>query len=285
MPAPRPVALLLSCWLLTVSQALAGTIASPGPTETLDPEAKAKRVAPHAPPLAAPVPRVEREGPATHGAPDAKPPAHATQARPREAAPRQSQGHNPPSVAKPAPSLPGHGAPQQPPPPDVAAPAPAAATAEPAKPAPPSAPPKGTVTGLPLPRFAALRSDEVNLRAGPGTRYPIDWVYKRRDLPVEIDREFDVWRLIKDEDGVKGWVHEATLTGRRAFVVTGAERTLRSGPKDDAAPVALLKPGVVGRLRSCEAAAAWCQVQIGEYGGWLRRGEFWGSYPGEAINP
>ena len=40
---------------------------------------------------------------------------------------------------------------------------------------------KGSATGLPLPRFAALRSDEVNLRAGPGTGYPIDWVYKRRD--------------------------------------------------------------------------------------------------------
>lgn len=285
MPALRPVALLLSYWLLTGSQALAGTIAAPGPTETLEPPAKAKRVAPHAPPLAAPVPRVDRDGAIARGAPGAKPPAHATQARPHEPAPRQQQGHNAASAAKPAPPLPAHGAPQNQPSPEAAAPAPRAGTAEPAKPAPPPGPPKGTVTGLPLPRFVSLRSDEVNLRAGPGTRYPIEWVYKRRDLPVEIDREFDVWRLIKDEDGVRGWVHEATLTGRRSFVITGAERTLRSGPEDDAAPVALLKPGVVGRLRSCEAAAAWCQVQVGEYGGWLRRGEFWGSYPGEAINP
>ena len=50
---------------------------------------------------------------------------------------------------------------------------------------------------------AALRSDEVNLRAGPGTRYPIDWVYKRRDQPVEILREFEVWRLVQDPDGIK----------------------------------------------------------------------------------
>ena len=27
-----------------------------------------------------------------------------------------------------------------------------------------------------LPRFASLRSDDVNMRAGPGTRYRIDWV-------------------------------------------------------------------------------------------------------------
>ncbi len=86
---------------------------------------------------------------------------------------------------------------------------------------------------LPLPRFASLKTDEVNLRTGPGLRYPIDWVYKRRDLPVEIEREFEVWRLIADSDGVKGWVHQATLVGRRTFVVVGAERTIRNAPKDD----------------------------------------------------
>ncbi|ACI51760.1 protein of unknown function DUF1058 [Gluconacetobacter diazotrophicus PA1 5] len=80
---------------------------------------------------------------------------------------------------------------------------------------------KGTVTGLPLPRFAALRADEVNMRSGPGQRYPIAWVYHRRDLPVKIEREFDVWRLVEDSDGQKGWVHQATLVGARTFVVPG----------------------------------------------------------------
>ena len=94
---------------------------------------------------------------------------------------------------------------------------------------------KGSNTGLPLPRFAALRSDEVNLRAGPGTRYPIQWVYKRRELPVEILREFEVWRLVQDPEGIKGWVHQATLTGRRSFIVTGGDATLRRDAQDGAA--------------------------------------------------
>ena len=80
---------------------------------------------------------------------------------------------------------------------------------------------KGSATGLPLPRFAAFRADEVNLRAGPGQRYPIDWVYHRRGLPVKIEREFDVWRLVEDADGQKGWVHQATLVGTRTFVIPG----------------------------------------------------------------
>ena len=160
----------------------------------------------------------------------------------------------------------------------------AAGTAAPAQPATPADPAKGTATSLPLPRFAALRSDEVNLRTGPGVRYPIDWVYKRRDLPVEIEREFEVWRLVRDQDGVKGWVHQATLTGRRSFVVTGTERVMRRQGNADASAVARLQPGVVGHIRSCEATAQWCQVQVGDYKGWLKRDEFWGILPNEAIN-
>lgn len=150
---------------------------------------------------------------------------------------------------------------------------------------PPDNPGKGSVTGLPLPRFASLRADDVNLRAGPGRRYPIEWLYKRRGLPVQIEREFEVWRLVGAPDGAKGWVHEATLFGRRDFMVTGADRTLRKSPEESARAVAVLQAGVVGRIRACAAGAEWCQVQVGDHRGWLRRGDFWGMLPNEAIAP
>ena len=146
-------------------------------------------------------------------------------------------------------------------------------------------PNKGATTGLPLPRFAALRTDDVNLRTGPGTRYPIEWVYKRRYLPVQIEREFDNWRLVRMPDGSRGWVHQATLTGRRSFDVEQQDATLRAEPREAARAVAVLKPGVVGRIRSCAAGSDWCRVQVGSYGGYLRRGEIWGVLPSEALPP
>ena len=145
-------------------------------------------------------------------------------------------------------------------------------------------PNKGTVTGAPVPRWATFRADEVNLRTGPGTRYPIEWLYHRRDLPVQIQREFEVWRLIEDQDGVKGWVHQATLTGRRGFVVKTADQTLRKSASEDGNPVALLKVGVVGRIRACDAKASWCDVEAGGYRGWIRRDTIWGIFANEAIN-
>ena len=185
---------------------------------------------------------------------------------PRPAAPPRHPAHTRQPSAKPP----------APPPAAVAAP-------ESEKPAEPL---KGSNTGLPLPRFATLRSDEVNFRSGPGTRYPIEWVYKRRDLPVQIEREFEIWRLVRDQEGVKGWVHQATLAPRRTAVVLGTggeEHLLRRDARDDASPVARLKPGVIVRLRSCEAGSPWCQAQAGDYRGWMKRADLWGVSPDEAI--
>jgi SH3-like domain-containing protein len=73
--------------------------------------------------------------------------------------------------------------------------------------------------------------------------------------------------------------------GRRSFIVQKADATLRSESSDSAQAVAILKAGVIGRIRSCEAASDWCNVQAGSYRGYLRREQFWGVLPGEAITP
>lgn len=142
--------------------------------------------------------------------------------------------------------------------------------------------PGGADSGLPVPRFVSLRSDEVNLRSGPGTGYPIEWVYVRRRLPVEVIAEFDPWRRIRDWQGTVGWVHQSMLDGRRTVVVTGGIRDLRREGGQESAPVARLEAGVIGDLLEC--AAQWCRIEAGGYRGWLKREEFWGAYPDETID-
>ncbi len=136
-------------------------------------------------------------------------------------------------------------------------------------------------TGLPLPRFVSLRAAEVNLRTGPGVRYPIDWVYLRRGLPVEVIDEFETWRRIRDHEGTTGWVHQSMLDGRRSVMVTGEARLLRRTPETGAPGVAHLEAGVIAHLEGCEGN--WCRVTVERFGGWLRRGEVFGLYPGEKV--
>ncbi|MFA5040377.1 MAG: SH3 domain-containing protein [Bdellovibrionales bacterium] len=135
---------------------------------------------------------------------------------------------------------------------------------------------------LPLPRFASLRSDEVNMRAGPGLRYPIEWVYKRRGLPVEITAEYDIWRRVRDPEGTEGWVSKTELVGKRSAVVIGGKQDLREDHNDEAVILAHLDEGAMGQILSCKKE--WCRVKFGGIKGYLRKTGFWGAYPEELFD-
>lgn len=137
-------------------------------------------------------------------------------------------------------------------------------------------------SGLPLPRFASLRSGDVNMRTGPGTRYPIEWVYKSKGLPVEILSEYEIWRRVRDSEGSEGWVHKSALSGKRAAIITTAPRNLLGDNVNDAAVVAHLDIGAVGQLTSC--SKDWCRLKFDGVKGYLRKSEFWGAYPNETFN-
>lgn len=139
----------------------------------------------------------------------------------------------------------------------------------------------GQVTGLPLPRFVSLRSSEANMRSGPGLRYPITWIYHRRGLPLEVIAEADTWRKVRDWEGTEGWMHQSMLGGERRAQVLDRNRLILRSPQEGAPPVAQLEPGVIGNLEECEGD--WCRLSAGGYGGWLRRAEIWGVYPGESL--
>jgi len=157
-----------------------------------------------------------------------------------------------------------------------------------AKPAAPTAPSPATPTDddgkpdtKPGAHFAVLRSDKVNLRTGPGPNYPIDWVFTRKGLPVEVIAVFDTWRKVRDSDGTVGWVQQGMLSDRRNLLVTGAVRVLRREANLEAAVVAQLEPGVIARVSRCDPK--WCEVKIQGYRGWLQREEVWGLQPDEVI--
>lgn len=140
-----------------------------------------------------------------------------------------------------------------------------------------------TTGGLPIPRFVSLRTNPINLRTGPGVRYPVDWVYVKRHLPVEVIGEFDTWRRIRDQDGAEGWVHQSMLSGKRTAVVKGRARQLKRAGEDTADLVATLEAGVVVNVVRCPNDTAYCRFEVDGLQGWLKREDFWGVYPGEAV--
>jgi SH3-like domain-containing protein len=149
---------------------------------------------------------------------------------------------------------------------------------------------KGPVSGLPLPRFVSLKSDEVNLRSGPGRDYPTQWVFRRAGLPVEIVKEFEGWRQVRDAEGVTGWVSQSLLSGRRTALVLPWELkpdtppsqvALRENDSESARPAAMVEAGVIANVHSCDSR--WCDVSIETFRGYVEQSKLWGIYQGEVI--
>ena len=120
----------------------------------------------------------------------------------------------------------------------------------------------GSASGLPIPRYVSLKSDRVNLRAGPSKDHRTLWIFQRAGLPVEITAEFEIWRKVRDSEGAEGWVLHSLLSGRRTALVTpwkkGIDSILYSKASPKSAPVAKLEPNVIGNVRSCDGA--WCRI-------------------------
>ena len=135
---------------------------------------------------------------------------------------------------------------------------------------------------LPLPRFVSLRSGEVNLRVGPGSEYPVEWIFKYEKMPVEIIREFGVWRRIRNFEGVEGWVHQTMLSGTRTVIITEDGVILRKRPGIEESGLARLSSGVVGKLAECKGN--WCRLHVERYKGWVLRTKIWGIYASEFRN-
>lgn len=143
---------------------------------------------------------------------------------------------------------------------------------------------KGRETGLPTPRFVSLKSSEANMRKGPGTRYPIEWVYRKKGLPVEVLEEFGHWRRVRDSSGASGWLHKQMLSGSRYALIKGSSIIkLLDEPQADAPAVAKLEPGLVAALKECEPN--WCRIASAQVEGWLPKANMYGSYDKELYNP
>ena len=167
----------------------------------------------------------------------------------------------------------------------------------PALAAPASGPPEvgvGQVTKLPLPRYASLKTDRVNLREGPSKDHRTLWVFQRAGLPVEIVAEFETWRRIRDSEGTEGWVLHSLLSGRRTAIVStpsgpdkAATTPLRDRAEDGAGEEARLQAGVIGSVKTC--TGAWCRLIVplpqkrGDVDGYIRQDRLWGVYPNEKV--
>jgi len=125
------------------------------------------------------------------------------------------------------------------------------------------------------PYWASLRFDEVRMRVGPSREYPIEWVYRRKGLPVKVVRLREGWRLVEDHEGTRGWVASSQLSITRHVLVEGDTlAALREDAEADSGLRWRAQPGVVAQLLRCREA--FCEIDATGRSGWVARESLWG---------
>lgn len=137
-------------------------------------------------------------------------------------------------------------------------------------------------SGNPLPRFVSVSANKAYMRTGPGRQYPVDWVYERRGLPMEVIDEFGAWRKVRDHEGVTGWMLVSLLSGKRMAMIRGKRRALLMEPALDAPVLIYADAGVLGAIETCEGL--WCELTVDGTEVWVERRHLWGVYPNEVID-
>ena len=139
---------------------------------------------------------------------------------------------------------------------------------------------------LSIPRFVSLKMGEVNLRTGPGSRYPIKFVYRKKNYPMEIIDEHELWRQVREIDGTIGWVHRRMLTGVR-YVLLKTDADVFKKPDESSKVRAFVTKDVLGKVESCPKKSEFCELEF-EFNdkkikGWVKRSSLYGIYPNETI--
>lgn len=122
--------------------------------------------------------------------------------------------------------------------------------------------------------FVSLRSNEVNLRIGPGSEYPIRYVYKIKAMPLKVIGEYEGWYKVVDKDNDEGWVNKNLTMKARYVIVNKGTHILYKRNNIESSPIFRLEENVVAKLRKCKND--WCKVEVNDKIGWLQSQDIWG---------
>ena len=141
----------------------------------------------------------------------------------------------------------------------------------------------GTETGLEIPRYVSLKSNDSNLRIGPSINYPIKIKYIVQNFPLKLTEEYQDWRKVIDFEKNEGWVHKSLIKAERNGIIVNI--------RNNEAP---LYNSINGRLigvaqeknivQILKCKIDWCLVKQNRNKGWIEKKFLWGVKKNEILN-
>ena len=142
----------------------------------------------------------------------------------------------------------------------------------------------GSDTGLNIPRYVSLKSEESNLRIGPSTNYPINLKYIVKNYPVKILEEYKDWRKVIDFDNNTGWLHKSLIKGQRTGIVVSKNNreTIKMFNTVVGNQIGEIFDGNIILIEKCKVN--WCLINYNGFKGWIQKKNIWGVSKEEIFN-
>ena len=133
----------------------------------------------------------------------------------------------------------------------------------------------GKETGLEIPRYVSLKSDDANIRVGPSKNYPIVIKYIKKNYPLKVLEEYKEWRKVEDFQKNIGWIHKSLISGTRTgIVLSNDNKTIKLLNTLNGNVLGEIGRGNIVFLEKCKID--WCLVSSGNYKGWIDKKYIWG---------
>ena len=141
----------------------------------------------------------------------------------------------------------------------------------------------GKETGLEIPRYVSLKSNDANIRVGPSKNYPIEIKYIKKNYPLKVLEEYEDWRKVEDFHKNFGWIHKSLISGiRTGIVLSNDNKNIKLLNTLNGNVIGEIGRGNIVFLEKCKID--WCLVSFGNYRGWIDKKNIWGIKEKEIIN-
>ena len=128
--------------------------------------------------------------------------------------------------------------------------------------------------------FKAIKSDNANMRVGPGKRFEILWNFKKPGLPIKIHKKFEQWYQIETPDGSIGWMRNNLISYKEKTIIFIKNAKIYKDKNIESKIIANVDKNSILKIHYCKNE--WCKVESKKYNiiGFVQnnKNSMWGAY-------
>jgi SH3-like domain-containing protein len=122
-------------------------------------------------------------------------------------------------------------------------------------------------------RMVSVKTNEANLRSGPGTQHDVQWVVDR-GFPLEVLSRRGSWLQVRDFENDRAWIHRSLTGTTPHFIVTAKVANVRSEPTTSSRILGKLAYGDL--VKTLARKTGWIKIQRAGMRGWVSKKLLWG---------